>query len=231
MAMLCMAKGKSTAGREMRGMMLCGKASAAASQSVSLQECASAVCPICHMECGQLLVNEAWAGQWQSACGHGACEACVRRRVEAQISSCRERRQLRMQCFMWRESGCTKSMPQGLVLHISGAARQLAEKLERRFELENNDLYPKAFQVDCPRSECVGLGYLGFDTVMCFCCEHQWFARPDQLPKRGAHEEPTEAVKHCPRCAVPIEKDGGCDHMTCQCGYDFLWSTMEAWQP
>ena len=31
-------------------------------------------------------------------------------------------------------------------------------------------------EVDCPQPGCVGLGYLGFDMVMCFICEHQWDA-------------------------------------------------------
>merc|ERR1712039_989354 len=97
----------------------------------------------------------------------------------------------------------------GLVLYVSPKARQLADALEQRFDLERNKHYPEEFRVDCPVPGCVGLGYLEFDTVMCFVCEHRWL----------------------PRCHVLIEKDGGCDHMTCQCGYDFWWSTLEVWTP
>jgi len=33
-------------------------------------------------------------------------------------------------------------------------------------------------------------------------------------------------VKICPKCRVPIEKNGGCDHMTCRsCKYEFYWSS------
>ncbi|CAG8445851.1 3629_t:CDS:2 [Acaulospora morrowiae] len=30
-------------------------------------------------------------------------------------------------------------------------------------------------------------------------------------------------TKQCPKCASPIEKNEGCDHMTCYCGHEFCW--------
>lgn len=36
-------------------------------------------------------------------------------------------------------------------------------------------------------------------------------------------------TKPCPRCNRPIEKNGGCDHMTCsRCGYEFCWICLES---
>jgi hypothetical protein len=106
--------------------------------------------------------------------------------------------------------------------------------LERRFELETKPQFPEEVQVTCPKVDCVGLGYLGFDTVMCFLCEHQWLATKDQ----GLHghsiacwEELPETVKPCPRCGTLIEKDGVCDHLACQCGYEFVWPTLEMYEP
>lgn len=32
-------------------------------------------------------------------------------------------------------------------------------------------------------------------------------------------------LKLCPRCSAAIEKNEGCDHMTCRCGHHFNWST------
>jgi ariadne-1 len=34
------------------------------------------------------------------------------------------------------------------------------------------------------------------------------------------------ALKACPKCHAQIEKDGGCDHMTCRCRHEFYWSTL-----
>lgn len=31
------------------------------------------------------------------------------------------------------------------------------------------------------------------------------------------------SIKACPSCNVEIEKDGGCDHMSCRCGADWCW--------
>jgi len=33
-------------------------------------------------------------------------------------------------------------------------------------------------------------------------------------------------MKHCPSCSVLIQKNGGCDHMTCRCGHEFSWSAV-----
>jgi len=30
-------------------------------------------------------------------------------------------------------------------------------------------------------------------------------------------------LKYCPSCHAMIQKDGGCDHMTCHCGLSFSW--------
>lgn len=185
-------------------------------------------CPFCLDDCSPLLVNEAWAGQWQSACAHGACEACLRRWVETQLPRCRGERQLRLRCF---GPHCRKTLAQKLVLHVSSKARQIADALDQRFDLERNRLYPEDLRVDCPNPTCVGLGYLEFETVMCFLCETRWHPRRDQLKSIKVGFELPATVKPCPRCRVLIEKDGGCDHMKCQCGHDFMWSTLEMWTP
>lgn len=40
-------------------------------------------------------------------------------------------------------------------------------------------------------------------------------------------------TKFCPKCTNPIEKNGGCMHMTCRkpggCGHEFCWICMQPW--
>jgi hypothetical protein len=35
-------------------------------------------------------------------------------------------------------------------------------------------------------------------------------------------------VQHCTNCKAPIEKNGGCDHMHCRCGFNFFWKCGQA---
>jgi hypothetical protein len=80
--------------------------------------------------------------------------------------------------------------------------------------------------VDCPQPGCIGLGYLGQETVMCFVCEHQWAV---ELPVTAdvAAEVSAAGVKACPGCGLLIMKNGGCDHMTCRCRHNFWWTTLQ----
>ena len=39
-------------------------------------------------------------------------------------------------------------------------------------------------------------------------------------------------TKDCPKCFTPIEKNGGCNHMSCKtttCLYQFCWLCMKKW--
>ena len=43
-------------------------------------------------------------------------------------------------------------------------------------------------------------------------------------------------TKKCPKCKSPIEKNNGCDHMTCKrqaggCGHEFCWRCLAPWRP
>ncbi|CAL2052601.1 unnamed protein product [Caenorhabditis brenneri] len=40
-------------------------------------------------------------------------------------------------------------------------------------------------------------------------------------------------TKECPKCFVPIRKNGGCNHMTCtnkSCKFKFFWLCMGCWR-
>lgn len=173
-------------------------------------------CTVCNDYCGPTLQC--------TGCGHKACEGCVGRWVDEQIPRCSANHCLAgLRCL---KPGCEKRIDEAVALHTSPGARDLKKALGKRARLQNSTLYPPEVQVNCPQPGCVGLGYLGFDTVMCFLCEHQWLASGE-----SPIEDLPGELKSCPKCHVQIEKNGGCDHMTCRCGYEFFWSTLLPYKP
>ena len=93
----------------------------------------------------------------------------VDRRSVAKVPRQQDAALMRIACFV-----CSKCLPQKLVLAISQSAKSLVRQLDRRMAVEANKLYPACMQVECPRPECVGIRFLGFVTIMCFVCAHQW---------------------------------------------------------
>lgn len=157
-------------------------------------ELADEPCPVC-FEIAAVFVRSG------GACQHRACEVCLERWIDENIPACRRDKQLRVPCW-----ACPKMMAQETVLATSAAARVLSGQLERRFELQSNKLFPESMQLECPRPLCVGIGYSGYDTAMCFICEDQWSLCGGHVPREDLPQE----IKACPKCEVRIDKTGGC---------------------
>jgi hypothetical protein len=182
-------------------------------------------CPICRERCLALFSNP--------ECNHSACEDCWANWAVTYLPRCQNEKRACVRCI---GPGCKELASTALWLHAgtrNGQVKQLEGQLAFRRRLESNIVYPAAVHVDCPRSGCVGLGYRGFDTIMCFICEHQWSVDDASEPA------PTEVdielmkgdvMKKCPQCGEFIIKNGGCDHMTCRCGYEFWWSTLQPYR-
>jgi len=97
----------------------------------------------------------------------------------------------------------------------------------------------------CPTADCEGfmigsrmrpkLQCPDCHTVICFNCSKPWHGYFSKCAsaQRAAETENDEKyyqwemnkdVKKCPKCKMRIEKNAGCNHMTCQsCKYEFCW--------
>ena len=208
-------------------------------------------CPICCTSVPESTIHYADTG---AACGHGACVTCWKTWVDSQLPACRRNFQIRVRCM-----ACPRTLDQSLVFEVSEAACKLAENLHRRFQLQDNPLFPECMQVECRKAGCVGIGYLGYETIMCMVCEEQWPAAEEgvdvhhagnldvevmsfaaALPMLTAMKEGDEPVRTnegeyrlCPnrKCKMVTEKRGGCDHMTCvMCKHEYYWSTGKAYR-
>lgn len=170
--------------------------------------------------------------------GHLACRKCVATWAgdPERIAAMFTKKALHVPCLFAAE-GCACQISEALLISVSPAAKELAPQLVKRKQLQASTLFPAMVQVDCRDPACVGIGYLGFETVMCFICEEQWpaetFASPVEDGTWEAYLDSSGkaiACRKCPKCEVRITKDGGCDHMTCGlCRHQWWWSTGKAY--
>lgn len=183
-------------------------------------------CVICQEPRVSLLEN--------ASCGHVACKRCWPLWAASQVDDLIAAHSVVARCFSPR---CQVSLTEAVWQHCCAHSEEVCSfsrlpMVIRRRRLQANPIYPRTMQVDCPRPECWGLGYLGFDRVMCFICEHQWDPEePGSAPEEiGVEAVMGVKVKKCPRCHEYIEKNGGCDHMTCRCRHEFYWSTLKPYR-
>lgn len=160
-------------------------------------------------------------------CRHASCLGCWSNWSRDQSHVCCRNRRMCVHCF---SLGCDAEITTGLWHALCAREVSLLDmdrSLQRRRALQQNRLYPAEVQVDCPMPSCVGLGYLGHDTVMCFICEHQWVS---DGPRQLGEDDVLAGGKACPKCGAYIEKTGGCDHMTYRCGHELWWTTLASFR-
>jgi len=76
----------------------------------------------------------------------------------------------------------------------------------------------------------------------CFSCSGDWHDPIDcdmlkKWVKKSNDDSETSKwisvhTKDCPKCKMPIEKDGGCNHMSCKnksCSFQFCWLCLKKW--
>lgn len=182
------------------------------------------VCPVCREQCFALLSNP--------GCEHAACENCWRIWVESQLAHCRGQRRASVRCIGPECQGHVVPTIWAHTCTISEEVHRLEGIFAKRRRLQQNPLYPAHMQVECPRAECLGLAYQGFDTLMCFFCEFQWADDTGDAPELMIGDELVSGLnmKQCPNCQAYIIKNGGCDHMTCRCRHEFWWSTLQPYR-
>ena len=63
------------------------------------------------------------------------------------------------------------------------------------------------------------------------CEDAEWFIKESEKLLNGTKETANYVarVKKCPQCRLPMEKNEGCQHMTCRCSHQFCWECLENW--
>ncbi|CAJ0578310.1 unnamed protein product, partial [Mesorhabditis spiculigera] len=195
-----------------------------------------------HGECEICLLEAPLSGL---KCNHLACSNCWERYLETKITvdSCSQ-----IQCIA---SGCTLLTDDETVFNYLKLtnARQIFKRLTTNSFVEANRLIKW-----CPAANCgkaVKVAHSEPRPILCtcghrwcFCCSEQWHIPVNcrllklWLKKCNDDSETSNWInantKECPKCQATIEKDGGCNHMSCKntaCRHEFCWMCLGPWEP
>ncbi|KAM0262499.1 hypothetical protein ACHAQJ_001753 [Trichoderma viride] len=216
-----------------------GLSSNSASQP-KLQAVPGFVCDIC-------CEDEDGLQTFAMKCGHRYCVDCYRHYLTQKIQD--EGESARIQC---PSDGCGRILDsRSLDLLVTPELTVRYNELLNRTYVEDKDTFKWCPAPDCPNAIECGVKKKDLDkivpTVECLCGYRFCFGcpNPDHQPapcdlvkrwlKKCADDSETANwisahTKECPKCSSTIEKNGGCNHMTCRkCKYEFCWMCMGLW--
>lgn len=180
-------------------------------------------------------------------CGHRYCVDCYRQYLTQKIRE--EGEAARIQC---PADGCGRILDsRSLDLLVAPELNGRYHELLNRTYVEDKDVFKWCPAPDCPNAVECATKKKDLDrvvpTVECSCGYRFCFGcpNPDHQPapcalvkkwlKKCADDSETANwisanTKECPKCNSTIEKNGGCNHMTCRkCKYEFCWMCMGLW--
>ncbi|KAJ7669045.1 hypothetical protein B0H17DRAFT_217576 [Mycena rosella] len=183
-------------------------------------------CPVCFNEVVSPITTR---------CGHTWCRACLAQYLLAAI----ENRRFPLTC-LGDEAKCTEHIP-------LTAARDVLQPSEFNSVVEasiSSYVHAHAKELHyCPSPDCLQIYRTGpkGTVVQCPACllricshchaeAHDGFACPEQDGGDRLFKEwaASHDVKNCPGCAIPIERDEGCNHVTCiQCQTHICWVCLQ----
>ena len=158
-------------------------------------------------------------------CEHKFCISCVKDYLEIKI---KEGEVLRLFC---PQSGCEQRFALQQIEQLMDK-----EQVGKYLKFRENIIVNKDKNLRwCPIADCgqfvrkqgrsnrVGCE-CGF--AICFKCGNQWHGGhcADQIDRQYKAWAKEQNVQRCPKCSIPIQKDEGCNHMTCRmCYYQWCW--------
>ncbi|XP_027355496.1 probable E3 ubiquitin-protein ligase ARI7 [Abrus precatorius] len=179
-----------------------------------------------------------------AGCGHSYCIDCYKQYVDTSINGGPDKC-LKLPC---PQPSCKVAVDGDMVRELASESNK--KKYDRfllRSYVENNKKmkwcpgpgcdYAVSFESDgartnsfvtcvCYHSFCWSCGEEAHGPVDCDTV-NKWIA------KNNSESENTSWIlaytKPCPRCKRAIEKNEGCMHMRCRCGFDFCWYCLRGW--
>jgi ariadne-1 len=180
-------------------------------------------------------------------CGHRFCVNCYRHYLTQKIKE--EGEAARIRC---PSEGCNRIIDsKSLDLLVTPHLKDRYSELLNRTYVEDLDTLKWCPAPDCANAVECGVKKKDLNrivpTVQCECSHRFCFGctlsdhqpTPCELVKKWLKKCADDSetanwisanTKECPKCNSTIEKNGGCNHMTCRkCKYEFCWMCMGLW--
>ena len=180
-------------------------------------------CPIC-LE--KFIVNE---NNKVQKCGHAFCDECWYKFLSININ---ENKLPSIKCL---EHKCTEKLSDKFIFNLLNSDYNLIRKY-KQYKLELNILQDPNKKL-CPFPNCNS--YLELKDIkekyvyclnnhkFCFLClkkPHSNIPCEKSIDSNLKEYAQNNFVKKCPHCGIIIEKQSGCNHITCsKCGYQWCW--------
>mmetsp|Transcript_25725 Transcript_25725/g.45142 ORF Transcript_25725/g.45142 Transcript_25725/m.45142 type:complete len:366 (+) Transcript_25725:475-1572(+) len=182
---------------------------------LSLGESSDTTCAVCDGE-----------ANYTGRCGKALCSDCISTYLELKIT---EGQVVDIGCLNHSCSDAFKEVE--VMSFVNEDLKTKFVKFKTRQELKRN-----AYLRFCPRADCEGYD-IAFNKrrLMCNLCTYEYCAYCSEAwhgnSKCKAENDAMldnwakkNKVRYCPSCHMRIEKEGGCNHMTCSnCKYEFCW--------
>lgn len=168
-----------------------------------------------------------------SCCGHNtSCVECLEEMIH---TSLQERQTTNIRC---PNQNCARAISQRNVRKIL----RNNPDLHRRY----NDIVEQEWLnkngIHCPTPNCpyTFIKKNGLKSLKCPQCKQTHCAKclnkhPINIScdkaATGANDQwKKQNTKQCPQCKVDIQKNEGCNHMTCKCKHQFCWVCLRRWK-
>lgn len=179
-------------------------------------------------------------------CFHPFCLGCLTSYVTRMVSD----NQSLVGCIPCPQAGCKVVIDDskiiGLLCNEDDSGNNETEAALSKYHrfIGSNFVEHNKYLTNCPTPNCSKVAQISDDpsteaiecpdclTLFCFICGNNWHepltcAQVKQFESFD-HESLTwisRNTKKCPKCKWPIEKNKGCDHMTCmKCNHEFCWN-------
>ncbi len=174
-------------------------------------------------------------------CGHQFCEFCCGRYFQAKVKNDGEGNRIKCpdpDCKMLIEDATVLKLIPENVRHqfevlitrtfvSSNPFLRYCQALGCEFAIKANKLEPLLVVCKCGFESCLQCGEIWHDSIACALLKN-WIKSFIEDCESAQWME--KNAKRCPRCAVNIEKNGGCNHMKCKaCNFSFCWLCMADW--